>query len=430
MGSFNETCALSGLPITPGDKVKLVFLSESVYDKNKRGCYINDNYVLRTPPIDGEYDDYGRCAFDDKQPVVDLIVKNFHRDLIQQPFGFNQYHDLPTPANATIDQILECAWKGRLFVQDNIGTLEDREPESFPTWRRVRDKLIAKKKKIQLNQDDKAYNVQPIRRGIVCVHFNTYDNDSNKNKLESVDKFLSKDYETKLVREGEDRGDYALLVMPKGVLANPFMLLDNESTKLHWDMNNFPIKRFEYNNQKVFSVMIRQDVWDLYLKSSFDITWQDFDYTIEGFASRLDDYVKESRDLLTEEEIAKMSSGEIVEQTEKVLASMKRMMLRATENDLRDIFQNATGTNGLWKHFTDMIDGNYTEEQIQNFIRIFAEAAKVEFIKMAISSAWFLPITSGQEDAWETHKEIHSGLVEIAANAIKKYKEEYGDEDE
>jgi len=434
MGSFNETCALSGLPITPGDKVKLVFLSESPFNRSRRGCYINDHYSLRTPPIDGEYADYGRCDFDEKQPVVDLIVKKFHEDLVEQPFGFNQYHDTPTPANATIHQILEAAWEGRLMVRDNLGTGEDKDPESFPTWRRVRDKLIAKKKKIQLGESDKAYNVQPIRRGIVCVHFNTYDHVSNKKKLEAVDKFLSKDYETKMVRERENDGDYALLVMPNGVSANPPMLMENESITLHWDMNNFPCSRLRYDNQKVFSVMIRQDVWDLYLKSKFDITWRDVDYSTEGFINRLNDYVKkqseEPTDLFTAEEIAKMTKEELVEQSQKLIASIKRMSSYTMEVELRDTFQQSVGVTGLGKHFADMLASEYTDEQVQNFVRIFGEAAKVEFTKMGISATWFLPITSGQETAWETHKEIHLGLAEIAATEIKKWDEEYGEEED
>lgn len=425
MGSFNETCALSGLTITPGDKVKLVFLSESPYRRTSRGCYINDHYVLRTPPISGEYADYGKCEFDESQPVVKLVVDKFREELVEQPFGFNQYHDPPTPADATIHQLLEAAWEGRLQVRDNLGTPEDREPEGFPTWRRVRDKLIAKKKKIQLGESDKAYNVQQVRYGVVCVHFNSYDD--NKKKMETVDKFLSKDYETKLVRERPDSGDWALLVMPKGVSENPSMLLERETNDLHWAMNNYPdgYRGFRAKNQNVIAVMIREDVWNLFLNSKFEITWRPTDYTLQGFIDRLnkhrEDY--EPKVEFAKEELDAMTPEEAAEASMKMLKWMRISM----NLELRDVFQEVTGVTSLAKHFTTMLDGEYTEEEQQDFVRIFAEAAKVEFTKMGMSAAWYAPITSGQGTPWETFQEIHTGIAAIAAEEQRKYDEEYGE---
>lgn len=427
MGSFNETCALSGLNIEPGTPVKLVFLTESPYRRSGRGCYINDHYGLRTPPIDGTYDDYGRCAFDENQPVVKLVVDKFREELVEQPFGFNQYHDPPTPTEPTIHQLFESAWEARLLVRDNLGTPDDNEPENIPTWRRVRDKLIAKKKKIQLGESDKAYNVQPVRHGIVCVHYNSYDD--NKKKMETVDKFLSKEYDTKLVREREDGGDWVLLVMPKGSIEDPSMLMEKETNSLHWDMNNYPGRHgFRYKPQQVFAVMIRQDVWDLYVNDKFEISWRQVDYTLQGFIDRLEKHRSEHTPKVdfTEEELNAMTPEEAVEASKKMLKWMRISM----ELELRDVFQESTGITSLGKHFSAMLDGGYTEEEQQEFVRIFAEAAKIEFTKMGMSNTWFVPITSGQETPWETFETIHSGIAAIAAEEQRKYDEEYGDEDE
>lgn len=57
MGCWNETCALSNLPIIVGDRVKfLVLLNIGVAGKT---YYYNDNYIPLCLPMSGEYDDYG-----------------------------------------------------------------------------------------------------------------------------------------------------------------------------------------------------------------------------------------------------------------------------------------------------------------------------------------------------------------------------------
>ena len=129
MGSFNETCAISGLPIGCGDLVKLVFLSRNPFcsaDEHfyHRGCYHYDHWCMRTPPISGKYDDYGRCKFKENY-LTRLIEKMFIDDIVELPFGFNQYHAHSVPKKPTIHQLLDAAWQGRLLVRDTYFSEKD-----------------------------------------------------------------------------------------------------------------------------------------------------------------------------------------------------------------------------------------------------------------------------------------------------------------
>ena len=58
MGSFNTTCAVSGLPITCGDKVKYSLLAENPYE-DSLVCSSHDMYYPRSHPVSAEYNDYG-----------------------------------------------------------------------------------------------------------------------------------------------------------------------------------------------------------------------------------------------------------------------------------------------------------------------------------------------------------------------------------
>ena len=75
MGSWHATCNLSQLPITPGTKVRVLFLGRCPYsmdpgnemqlssgDNSKERCYSTDFWYPRTIPIKAVYDDYGRVT--------------------------------------------------------------------------------------------------------------------------------------------------------------------------------------------------------------------------------------------------------------------------------------------------------------------------------------------------------------------------------
>ena len=107
MGSFNEVCALSGLGINCGTPVKVLFLTRNPHVGSnqqfaQRGCYHYDQWFLRTPPIDGEYSDYGQAKIKESY-LTKLIEKVFAEDIIVRPFGFNKYHARNVPPEPNIN---------------------------------------------------------------------------------------------------------------------------------------------------------------------------------------------------------------------------------------------------------------------------------------------------------------------------------------
>ena len=65
MGSFNISCAVSGLPCTPGDQVYAMLLTRHSTGSS-RDVYSNAMWVPRTPAMAGTYYDYGRVDLSDE----------------------------------------------------------------------------------------------------------------------------------------------------------------------------------------------------------------------------------------------------------------------------------------------------------------------------------------------------------------------------
>lgn len=74
MGCWNETCALSNLPITVGDRVRfLILLNTGAAGKS---YYYNDNYIPLCLPISGEYDDYGAVENIEVDEMTALLLQS------------------------------------------------------------------------------------------------------------------------------------------------------------------------------------------------------------------------------------------------------------------------------------------------------------------------------------------------------------------
>lgn len=67
MGSWNATCALSGMSYEwePGMKVGLVFLKQRTPSHGRQTVHIHERFEMLTPPLWGRYDTYGKVEVDD-----------------------------------------------------------------------------------------------------------------------------------------------------------------------------------------------------------------------------------------------------------------------------------------------------------------------------------------------------------------------------
>ena len=87
MGSWNGTCMISNLPITEGDRIKLIILRNGMSQNLYQGGYVYSNDML-TPsffPITGIYDDYGgieKCTEDWNYELIETYFKELFGDEI------------------------------------------------------------------------------------------------------------------------------------------------------------------------------------------------------------------------------------------------------------------------------------------------------------------------------------------------------------
>lgn len=125
MGCFDFTCALSGLPIEPGDPIRYMLLTQNPYQRGKTAtrmlCYSTDAWFPRTFPLRGKYDWYGRAEDLQAGPMADAWLAGFRCDLIEKGWGDNTCHDVPTRKTDTLDDLLEAVREGRVLVRQNVG---------------------------------------------------------------------------------------------------------------------------------------------------------------------------------------------------------------------------------------------------------------------------------------------------------------------
>ena len=85
MGCWNETCAITQMPIHSGDPVVLVFLAKvDQTDQNHGGfCYSNTIWAPKFLPVFGSYDDYGGIEDVQENWNTQYIVQQLAQELAQ-----------------------------------------------------------------------------------------------------------------------------------------------------------------------------------------------------------------------------------------------------------------------------------------------------------------------------------------------------------
>lgn len=123
MGSFSYTCAVSGLPIDSGDKVRYLLLTRNPLLKNSNAvCYPTSEWFPRVFPLNASYNDYGSVGHIDDTLGKQLWLDGFQEDLIEKEQGENEYHDVPTSKYMSFEALLNAVGVGRIFVKQATGT--------------------------------------------------------------------------------------------------------------------------------------------------------------------------------------------------------------------------------------------------------------------------------------------------------------------
>jgi len=128
MGSFDFTCAVSGLPIAGGTPVRLLLLQSSPF--GPAGDDVGDgerSWYLRALPVRGQYNDCGSITDVDKRDAA--IAQNWLDglgvDMIEQGWGDN---------TCQFDELLEALWERQVRVSATLETGQDhkRHAENVP----------------------------------------------------------------------------------------------------------------------------------------------------------------------------------------------------------------------------------------------------------------------------------------------------------
>lgn len=117
MGSWNNTCGLTNLPIHSGEAVYVFPIKEKDLSKYRSHCYSTAFYQPMLLPFVAEYNDYG--AGENCTGVgLDLFVDELRRELVEMEVGENEYHDIAVKKEGfNIDTFFEAVHEDRLFVK-------------------------------------------------------------------------------------------------------------------------------------------------------------------------------------------------------------------------------------------------------------------------------------------------------------------------
>jgi hypothetical protein len=132
MGSFNQVCILSGIPITYRDPVRAILVTEhprATLGTAARGY--SSKYIPRTFPIRGTYNDYGSLENVPDDVFKRLWVKGLQDDLIELSQGANPRDEAVTK-DLDFDDLWVALLQERLLVPGHRSIKPDRSKGPRP----------------------------------------------------------------------------------------------------------------------------------------------------------------------------------------------------------------------------------------------------------------------------------------------------------
>ena len=184
MGCWDGTDFLTQLPIRAGEKVRLVFITESPYkDESQRNlagyCYTTGMYFPRGIPIRGEYNDYG--GIDDIVPSFahERMIAAFKEDCVPSPFNHerDKYVDRNSldPEKITFEYVLDRAQEGCLNVYDgHSDKLSKYEHEVWDAKIKNADALISGRKSVPVPEKPVIDDRRKLAVGYVLIREDMY----------------------------------------------------------------------------------------------------------------------------------------------------------------------------------------------------------------------------------------------------------------
>lgn len=442
MGSFSFTCSYSGLPIEAGNKLRFMLITKTPYQDKERAITMSDLWIPRTFPLTGVYDDYGSVKDYEKGPAQKIWLEGLQLDMHEKGWGDNTCHDVPTLKDMNFEDMLTAISEGRLevnrseksddvkvFGKDSLTLLRERaglteeeltstwEPDKgIPTLQRIM-KLFEKKKIAisQVKDVEGFYIIDEESHGTVRIRWNTYGEMAEHMKnLTAVLDILNEDYAAMITcGTGNYSNPAEILVRPKPGKTKQGHYVSLALGALGLKDKPLPIE----------IVMIREDVWQALVDVSKnhrkgEIGWMtrgegkkepDWDAAARAcWDADIEFYKKPDRDRMFERIMSDMDRGFGMDYRGKWSAGN------------HGIYHVGLGSH--WKLMVKKtIEGKVTPEQVDNFLKVAVEFARVQEV-MSVTRYYWRPSNScgPQYGCWDSSSIVMKKLAEIAENIRDK----------
>lgn len=487
MGSFDYTCAISGLPVGSGSgNVRYMLVTENDPACGEEGLYAQSWWSPRTFPLTATYSDCGMVDSIQEGVQRDLWVKLLSTDIIEHGTGDNQCHDIASYMDdivADFNQILEQCREHMLIVQPNrwrerrgrpdtgVGTFameaEKRlEPDDgIPRLARLRHELMEAGHTIYgADGGPDGYYINEIMPGEVTIRQAGYGREGTE-ALEKLLPLLSAKYNPVLLPAGKGMAPATIRVFPKmGVSSEEFWGFDEREGK------HMKGRADRERPRRVATCYIREDVWNALCSITLPPTWWHKDeLTIESFvrdARELydtfiarectavedeDAHEKRTEALLADPNISEdlkaaidltrmrsfkrylfnfWSSGQIhIENSTQPGRYNKARCLQDNliYGEMHRSGEGHPGTVGWSDHFEAFAraHASHSEQEVTDFLRVVAESCMVGFILGMLWRKWVPSCYAGQDSHAETQVAFASALAKVAKDWKREQDEEY-----
>lgn len=418
MCSFNATCIVSHLPIEAGEPVRYLAFTNNKYDDEAEGhvCYVNGRWGIRTPPLRGEYDDYGSVEnFDEKSLVTRVFFEAFNRDTVEVGIGDNSCHDVAVRHGMSNDEWLEALWEGRIKITDKVWkrTPEEEkeryEPgDGYPSIRKLEKIITDEGFKLSKGSGGGGFAVDEFIPSLFRIREDNYSSDKDT-ALKKLLPFIDKAGYAGMITCGS--GNYSdraqITVAPKPAIdPNKHMCIS--------------LKTLHDRVCPVAHAMIREDVWQILLADSWEswgprkiITIDFLKQEAIAFAKKYKEDTKllkkleaKPRDKFTEDEHAQYfelkyrNSNLYINKDENIFGQML-----STDRRQRGV--------SLSKSFDIAIELAKSEKDFQKFLSDLVETIFVESIYDKYAGQWNMSTNNHQEVPWKDHHILHQKFSEI-----------------
>ena len=165
MGSWNETCALTNLPIMDGDEVVFFLIEEALTSEKHVYVYSTDEWAPRGIHLYAKYVDYGKYEIS-QSLLASMTLESFQDQLHEMEQGENPYHDREVKLkDLSWELIQQAIYDNRLYVKkwanlEHVG-IPSRNPKvsRVAVLREVFDRIIENPTDAFTSTYKTAYNV-------------------------------------------------------------------------------------------------------------------------------------------------------------------------------------------------------------------------------------------------------------------------------